>query len=123
MSNETEVLDSDEQAAAEAQAEEARRLARAIEIDDVKWLMSDKRGRRFMWRLLAGTGLYRSSFVTNAMQVSFNEGQRQVGLGWLGEVMENTPENFNVMTTEQSANAKRASSGNASSGSGNTNTR
>lgn len=123
MSNENEHLDGDEQAAAEAQAEEARRLIRAIEIDDLKWLMSDKRGRRFMWRLLAGTGVYRSSFVTNAMQVSFLEGQRHIGLGWLAEVMENTPDNFNAMTTEQSANAKRSSSSNASSGSGNTNTR
>lgn len=118
MTTEDSSPDHDEQVAAEVQAEEARRLQRVIEVDDLKWFMSTKQGRRVMWRLLEKTGVYRTSFITpNAMQVSFLEGRREIGLEWLGEIMEHCPEQFNTMTTEHQAHARRYSS---ASRSGNT---
>lgn len=113
--------DHDDQLEAEATAEESRRLERAVEQSDIQWLMGTKQGRRLMWRLLAKAGVYRTSFVApNAMQVSFLEGRRGIGLEWLDEIMENCPEQFNAMMTEQYANAKRTSS---SPSSGNTKSR
>lgn len=115
MSEEKVVPDHDEQEAAEANAEEARRLQRVIEIDDLRFLMGTKQGRRLMWRILAQAGVYRTSFIApNAMQVSYLEGQRSVGLAWLGEIMEHCPETFTDMTMEHQAHAKRSrgSSGN-----------
>lgn len=128
MSDEKSVLDQDEQAAAEAAQVEAQRLQRLIEVDDLKWFMGSKQGRRLMWRLLAQAGVYRTSFVApNAMQVSFLEGQRTIGLEWLGEIMEHCPESFHQMTMEYQAYAKRVSStssrSSSSSRSGSTNTR
>lgn len=119
MSNETEYLDASEQEAAEAQVAEERRLQLAIEISDLKKLMGMKEGRRFMWRLLSDSGVYRTSFATNGLQMAHLEGQRVIGLKWLAEIMDHCPEQFNVMTMEQAANAKRS----RSSRSGNTSSR
>lgn len=122
MSNETEYLDGSDQEAAEALAAEERRLQLAIEINDLKKLMSMKEGRRFMWRLLSDSGVYRTSFATNGLQMAHLEGQRAIGLMKLAEIMDHCPEQFNVMTMEQAANAKRSRS--SSTGrSGNTSTR
>jgi len=50
------------------------------EIGDLQWLMGSKRGRRIVRRLLAKTGLYRSSFNHSGSITAFNEGERNVGL-------------------------------------------
>lgn len=70
------------------------------EVADFKWLMSDKRGRRFMWRLLGITGLYRSSFTGNS-STFFNEGQRNIGLMLIAEVNDLTPDSYAIMLEEQ----------------------
>ncbi len=56
-----------------------RRLTSEVEALDVKWLMGSKRGRRIVWRLLEQAGVFRLSFNTNAMQMAFNEGNRNYG--------------------------------------------
>lgn len=87
-----EPLDSDEQVLLE---EKARRQ----EVDDLRWMMSDKRGRRVMWRLLETTGVYRSSFTGNS-ETFFREGQRNVGLKLLADIHENCPDAFVTMLKE-----------------------
>jgi len=42
------------------------RLRRETEEADYKWLMSSKQGRRIVWRMLEQSGIYRSSFSTDA---------------------------------------------------------
>jgi hypothetical protein len=84
---------------------EAKALKSKVERDqetaDFKWLMSDKRGRRFMWRLLSMTGLYRSSFTGNSNNTFFNEGARNIGLMLISEVNELTPDAYAMMLDEQ----------------------
>lgn len=41
--------------------------------------MGTKQGRRIAWRLLDRSGWRSSSFSTNSMQMSFNEGARRYG--------------------------------------------
>jgi hypothetical protein len=48
--------------------------------EDLKAVLSTQEGRRFVRGLLADCGEHRTSFHTNAIQMSFNEGQRNVGL-------------------------------------------
>ena len=55
------------------------RLSSEVEELDMKWLMGSKRGRRIVWRLLEQAGVFRLSFDTNAMRMSFNEGNRNFG--------------------------------------------
>jgi hypothetical protein len=82
--------------------EDARkRAARQTEIGDLKWLMSSPRGRRIVWRLLDLAGPFRMSFNTNAMQMAFNEGNRNLGLRLFNEVMTLCPELYPVMVKEQ----------------------
>ena len=52
------------------------RLERENEEADIKWLMSSKKGRRVMWRLLDQAGVFKLSFNTNAMTMAFAEGNR-----------------------------------------------
>jgi hypothetical protein len=93
----------DIQAQQDAQ-EEARRKAEArvrLEIDDLKWLMSSKRGRRIMYGNLERAGVYRLSFHTNALQMAFNEGGRNEGLMQLARLMEHCPEMHALMLKER----------------------
>lgn len=77
-----------------------RRLAAEVEELDVKWLMGSKRGRRIVWRLLEQAGVFRLSFNTNAMQMAFNEGNRNYGNRTLELIYKTCPELYAVMLKE-----------------------
>ena len=89
------------------EAANRRRLASEVELLDVQWLMGSKRGRRIMWRLLEQAGVFRLSFDTNAMRMSFNEGNRNYGNRTLDLIHRTCPDQFTVMLKE-STNASRS---------------
>jgi hypothetical protein len=72
----------------------------ALEVDDLKWLMSNKRGRRIVFRMLDSAGVWRISFNTNALQMAFNEGTRNAGLKLVNLVTTHCPSNFMKMMEE-----------------------
>ncbi|MFY3594171.1 endopeptidase [Achromobacter xylosoxidans] len=84
----------------EAKREDAKHESR-VESDDMKWLMGNHRGRRIVWRLLSRAGVYRTSFSTNAMQMAFNEGNRNEGLRLMTSLLQNCPERYAEMLQEQ----------------------
>lgn len=92
-----------------ARAEKALKaqLERQTEIDDLLWLMSDKRGRRVMWRLLQRSGIYRTSFTGEALSMAFKEGERNQGLRLMDQVMQHCPERFSVMQKEAPKHERR----------------
>ena len=63
------------------------KLAHEIEIDTLKWLMSDKRGRRYMLGVFKRGLLDTVIFNTNAMTMSFMSG-RQVEAGYQKSLIE-----------------------------------
>lgn len=71
----------------EREDEDAHRLRRENELDDIAWLMSEKRGRRIMYRLLEMTAVFTSSFTGNS-QTFFNEGRRAVGTTLISDISE-----------------------------------
>ncbi len=75
-------------------------MASQIEIDDMKWLMSNKRGRRFVARLLERAGVWRLSFNTNALTMAFNEGTRNEGLRLLAQITAHCPDRYTEMLKE-----------------------
>lgn len=81
-------------------AEEERRQ-REREQSDLRFVMGNKQGRRFMWRLLSRAGVFQSSFNTNNAVMAFNEGNRNGGLQQLTEIMETCPERYTEMLAEQ----------------------
>ena len=62
--------------------------------EDLKAVLSTAQGRRFMRGLLADCGEHRSSFHTNAIQMSFNEGIRNVGLKLKARIIQCAPESL-----------------------------
>jgi hypothetical protein len=61
---------------------------RQKEIDDVEKVLKTPEGRRFIWRMLSRTGIYRNSFSLNSNQTAFCEGERNIGLWLINEVNE-----------------------------------
>lgn len=76
------------------------KLAQKTADDDFLWLMSDPRGRRFIWRKLGETGVYSKIFNTHGGWMNFNEGRRDVGLSLLGDIDRLCPERFALMAAE-----------------------
>lgn len=105
-------LDAQGQEEARSDSEIKGRLARETEEADIKWLMSSRRGRRIVWRLLDQSGVFRSSFSTVAMQMAFNEGHRNYGNRMLALVNTHCSELYHQMTKENTNG--RGSDGNAS---------
>ena len=88
----------------EAERRERDKHARTtayLAAEDMKWLMGSKRGRRITFRVLEGTGMYRSSFSDKALLTAFNEGQRNVGLMLMAQIHEVAPESYTLMMKEQ----------------------
>lgn len=75
-----EPFDTEAQDQAAADRKERDRLELVNELEDFKWLMGSKRGRRIVRRLLNITGVHRTSFHNSGSVTAFNEGQRNVGL-------------------------------------------
>lgn len=82
-------------------AEQAKRAKQLSEqrIRDFSWVISDKRGRRFVWWLLEIAGVFRSSFTGNS-ETFFREGQRNAGLQVLGMIHEHAPDTYSLMLKE-----------------------
>ena len=75
---------------------------RRQEIEDFKWLMAHKQGRRLMWRLLSMTGVFRTSMTGNS-STFFNEGRRDIGLQFMAEVNDHCLDAYVQMLKEQKA--------------------
>ncbi len=74
-----------------SERQKRRRLQNQREDDDLAWLMNQREGRRFMWRLLQSCHLYESSF-TGTSATFFREGERNVGLQVLADITRICPD-------------------------------
>lgn len=68
--------------------------------NDLRWMLSDPRGRRIAWRLLEVSGVFRISFTGNS-ETFFREGCRNVGLQFLHEILEVDPRILSTMIIEK----------------------
>lgn len=76
------------------------RLASEREASDIRWLMESEQGRRIVWRLLNSTGVFRSSFSSDALAMAFAEGNRNTGLQLMAQVHELCPDLYPEMVRE-----------------------
>lgn len=95
-----------------AQEAKQARQDRDLEEDDIRWLLSSRKGRRIVWRLLDQAGVFRSTFNTNSMQMAFAEGNRNLGLRLLAIVQSVAPELFPTMTKENTHEHRSNDAGN-----------
>lgn len=74
-----------------SKAKEAEESARERELNDVRFVMSSKEGRRFFDRYQRLTHMHETSFTGNNTTF-FNEGERNIGLKLMADVNEACPE-------------------------------
>jgi len=96
-------LDTEEQEAARREEQQRIRMLQAQEVEDLKWLMGTKRGRRIVHRQLERAGVWQLSFNTNAMTMAFNEGRRNEGLALTNKLMIACPEQWALMIKENTS--------------------
>jgi alkylation response protein AidB-like acyl-CoA dehydrogenase len=73
-------------------ADGAERTQRPRDRDDLRWLLTDRRGRRFLWRLLDEAGLFDAAVS--------REGKRRLGLDVLRDVLAADPAAYLAMIQE-----------------------
>ncbi len=81
-------------------ARKQERIARLMELEETKWVLSSKQGRRFLWRWLGKCWVCSLSFNQNNSIMSFNEGKRSVGNELLADINESASESFFTMMKE-----------------------
>lgn len=82
--NPTDLRGEEERRKESAEEQERRRVQEAA---DLGWLMSDERGRRFIWRQLKLSRVFQSSYSVQALEMAFLEGVRNNGLALHAEVV------------------------------------
>lgn len=78
---------------------EADKFQRDQELRDMKTILEYPFGRRLVWRYLGLAGVFKLSFTGNS-ETFFNEGQRNIGLKLLADVMEAKPDAYQIMAEE-----------------------
>lgn len=68
---------------------------------EIREVLKTYEGRSLMWRIMEECGIYRTSFTGDALQTAFLEGQRNIGLWVLTEIVfTNGPDTFSIMARE-----------------------
>lgn len=79
----------------ELEAQEVQEeIERKQQLDDLKWLMGHAEGKRIAARVISQTHVYHLSFNTSGTQMSFNEGERNIGLWFVTELSTAAPDKF-----------------------------
>lgn len=92
-------------ARAESDSRELEKIRQEKLRRSLKAVLASRDGRCVLWGILSSAGIYRSSFSTEAAVMAFNEGQRNVGLRLLDQILSVDREAFNLMQDE--ANERR----------------
>jgi hypothetical protein len=80
----------------------AAQHAQAAQDDQLVAVLATVEGRAVLYRLLAGGGLYRSSFAADPYLTAFNEGSRNAALKLLGDITRIAPDKYRAMQEENS---------------------
>lgn len=98
--NNYDPLDTESQDRTRSERASREQLAERADVEDVKWLMSSKRGRRILWRTLERAEVFKLSFNTNSMSMAFSEGRKNEGLRVLALIHSASPELYPQMLKE-----------------------
>jgi hypothetical protein len=84
-----------------SKAKEKELRGRDLEISDFAWVLSDRRGRRFLWRLFDFCGINKLSFAGELVATTnFNEGMKNVSNKLMADIMETRPDAYVEMINE-----------------------
>ena len=78
------------------------------ELSDIRFILKSCEGRRFLWKVMAAAGVFRTSFRGGSSdQTAFNEGKRSIGLDILNSLIEANPKSFTQMQEEYQSDLER----------------
>lgn len=97
-----ELLSDEEQAELADEAAKSQKLRRDNELNDLRLICATEHGRRFIWRLIEQSGVWRTTYTGEALSAAFAEGKRNTGLKVFSDVMEACPDLYLVMANEAS---------------------
>ena len=98
MDQETYTAEAEERAHGEAEKRAAR--ARAEELDDFKWMMNTKRGRRQIWRALVRAKVFNTTLSESPHTMAFAEGAKREGYYLIGMIHAACPDKYADMVKE-----------------------
>ena len=107
--NDYDPLDLLGQANAAADKSNATALDREQFVDDFKWLLAHKQGRRLAWWLLSEAGVFRNPWRASTNEMAFAAGVMNQGQMILAEILAIAPDQFTTMMKEAHDDAKRRS--------------
>jgi hypothetical protein len=81
-------------------AEKDFKIAERQRQDAIRGIMSVVGGREWMWGLLSRCHVFTSSFNPQALAMAFAEGERNVGLQLVSDIMEIAPDSYVLMMRE-----------------------
>ena len=83
---------------------------RQLSLDEtLRLIMSQPNGRQWVWDLLTRTKVFATCFDTRALQMAFNEGERNIGLQLMAELMRVCPGQYTTMARENGESDERGS--------------
>ena len=97
-----ELIDKSKQDKLEAK----NRRRREKELGDIRKLLSTPEGRRFYWRVLSKCGVFHSSWTGDTNQTLVNEGKREIGIVFLDDLLEASPNVFAQLQREHKSNVE-----------------
>lgn len=97
----TDPFDLEAQEAEQIEEAERHKVAKFLEDDAFKWLMSGPKGRRFVWGAMERSGLFNQSFDGTSEGTIFSDGLKNEGRYLMGRIFELCPEKFAVMIQEK----------------------
>ena len=80
-------------------AEQNQKAQRKQELDDLRSVLATTAGRRFLYRFLAGCGVFRTSY-TGTVETYYKEGGRNIGLNLMHDLEEADLEAYATLIRE-----------------------
>jgi hypothetical protein len=90
----------------ELRTERAKRKAKR-DLDDLKWLLDDARGRRFYASMLDYCQVLHEPTPGNDSLTNFNNGKKSLGVKLFVKMLDNYPEAFMRMINEATSEARQ----------------
>lgn len=84
----------------QAEQEEKRLERKRQAAEDLKWIMSDKRGRRFIWHLLEISAFLVNAFTGQREFTDFNCGKALMGQTIFADINIHCPARYETMVQE-----------------------
>lgn len=93
--------------------EEVKKAAKSKEksrndrnLSDIRKVLSFPEGRRLYWRILESGGIFKGTFSGDVNWTLFREGERNLALTFLNDLMKAKPEAFTQMQREKMSEAE-----------------